>query len=135
MSRYLESWEARAALALTLLAVAGFWLSGFIQRRAAARESLPPALGADSLAMRMLERDLFLRTGPVAVNTANEKDLLRLDGIGPELAARIIRERMRGGPFRDGADLAARVRGIGPAAVERLSSRLVFTDALETDEP
>lgn len=134
MSRYLDSWEARAALALTLLAVAGFWLNGFIQRRALSRESLPPALAADSLARRMLARDLFLRTGPVAVNTATEKELLRLEGIGPELAARIIRERTHSGPFRDGADLAARVRGIGPAAVERLSSRLVFSGVPGMDE-
>jgi hypothetical protein len=134
VSRYLDSWEARAALALTLLAVAGFWLNGFFQRRAAARESLPPALEADSLARLMLERDFFLRTGPVAINSATEKDLLRLDGIGPELAARIMRERTRGGPFRGGADLAARVRGIGPAAVDRLSSRLVFTGAPGMDE-
>lgn len=135
MSQYLNSWEARAALVLAVLALAGFWLGGALERRAAARTWVPAAVPADSLARRMLERDLLRRSGPVPVNHATAGELTGLEGIGLELAGRIVAERERGGPFRDGADLAERVRGIGPATVARLAGRLVFSDTLEADKP
>lgn len=53
-------------------------------------------------------------------NTASEEDLNRLPGIGPALAARIVAERERGGPFRTVADLE-RVSGIGPSKLARIS--------------
>jgi len=69
------------------------------------------------------------RTRPLAPgetinpNTASEEDLDRLPGIGPALAARIIAERERGGPFRSLEDLE-RVPGIGPAKREKLKRYL-----------
>ncbi|MCE5271984.1 helix-hairpin-helix domain-containing protein [bacterium] len=135
MSQYLNSWEARAALVLAALALAGFWAGGALERRAAARSSLPAAAPSDSLARRMLEREYLRRSGPVAVNHATAGELTGLEGIGPELAGRIVAERSSGGPFRDGADLASRVRGIGPATVARLAGRLLFSDTLEAGEP
>lgn len=58
-------------------------------------------------------------------NTAGEEDLDRLPGIGPALAARIVAERERGGPFHSLADLE-RVPGIGPATRARLEPYLRF---------
>jgi competence protein ComEA len=62
--------------------------------------------------------------GRVAVNRADAAELATLPGIGPALAGAIVAERARGGPFRRPEDLA-RVRGIGPATVERLRGRII----------
>ena len=56
--------------------------------------------------------------GPVNINTAGEKELTRLNGIGPALAKRICEDRNANGPFKSIDDLQ-RVKGIGPATVEK----------------
>lgn len=61
----------------------------------------------------------------VPVNRADAAALEALPGIGPALAAAIVAERERGGPFRTADDLD-RVRGIGPALVERLRGRILL---------
>jgi competence protein ComEA len=58
-------------------------------------------------------------TGPVNLNTATAAELERLPGIGTALAARIIADRERNGPYRRIEDLD-RVSGIGPATIARL---------------
>lgn len=55
----------------------------------------------------------------VDVNRATARELEVLPGIGPALAGRIVASREEEGPFRTVEDLQ-RVRGIGPATVERL---------------
>jgi competence protein ComEA len=62
--------------------------------------------------------------GPVRVNTASAEDLERLPGIGPRLAAAIVTDRQRHGPYRTPTDLT-RVRGIGPVLVKRLEGRIL----------
>ncbi len=62
----------------------------------------------------------LLEGQPVDVNLATAEELQLLPRIGPTLAARIVEERERGGPFRSVQDLT-RVRGIGPRTVERLA--------------
>lgn len=57
-------------------------------------------------------------SGVVDVNRADASALQALPGIGPSLADRIVDERGRR-PF-DSVDDLVRVRGIGPATVERL---------------
>lgn len=54
------------------------------------------------------------------VNTANQAELERVKGVGPQLSARILAERALA-PFRDWADLQARLQGIGPVKARRLS--------------
>lgn len=61
-------------------------------------------------------------TGVIDVNRADAESLQRLPGIGPALAGRIIDARAEG-LFRSVDDLV-RVRGIGPATVERLRGRV-----------
>lgn len=56
----------------------------------------------------------------VDVNTADEAALVSLKGIGPATASTIVSERGRGGPFKDAADLADRVKGLGQKSVVRL---------------
>ncbi len=52
-------------------------------------------------------------------NAAGEEDLDRLPGVGKATAARIVQEREENGAFAS-VDELARVKGIGPAAVERM---------------
>ncbi|MDF3837527.1 helix-hairpin-helix domain-containing protein, partial [Cupriavidus basilensis] len=56
----------------------------------------------------------------VDVNAADEAALVSLKGIGPATASTIVSERARGGPFKDAADLADRVKGLGQKSVARL---------------
>jgi competence protein ComEA len=56
---------------------------------------------------------------PIDVNLAQPADLEALPGIGPVLAARIVAERNRGGPFAT-VDELRRVRGIGPKTLGRI---------------
>ena len=55
----------------------------------------------------------------VDINAADWPELMQLPGIGPKLARRIVESRKTAGPFADHDDLR-RVRGIGPATLERL---------------
>jgi len=64
-------------------------------------------------------------TGPFAVNVVGVDTLVHLPGIGPKLAARIVAERIEGGPFLDLDDLQ-RVRGIGPKLASKLGPHLEF---------
>ena len=54
----------------------------------------------------------------VNVNTASSQQLIALPGVGPATARKIIEERNRS-PFQQVDDLI-RVRGIGPAKLERM---------------
>jgi competence protein ComEA len=53
------------------------------------------------------------------LNSAGADELQLLEGIGPVLAARIIADRQKNGPYRSVNDLA-RVPGIGPRTIEKV---------------
>ena len=86
------------------------------------------ALAADS---RELVDEEERRSAPLAPgerldpNTASEEELDRLPGIGPAAARAIIASRSAEGPFADVGTLT-RVRGIGPATVEKLAPHLTL---------
>jgi len=61
--------------------------------------------------------------GRLDLNRAGLEDLLRLPGIGPELAGRILEFRQRSGGFRELDDLLA-VPGIGPGIVEKIRNQV-----------
>ncbi len=56
----------------------------------------------------------------VDINAADEAALISIKGIGPAKARAILDERATGGPFKDAADLAQRVKGLGGRALDRL---------------
>lgn len=58
----------------------------------------------------------------VDVNAADEAALRSVKGIGPAKARAILDERVLNGPFEDASDLAARVKGFGGRALERLQA-------------
>ena len=62
--------------------------------------------------------------GPVSLSRATAADLEALDGIGPTLAARIIRWREENGPFASVDDLRD-VPGIGEVRLETLRAQVV----------
>jgi competence protein ComEA len=57
----------------------------------------------------------------INVNTATAAELELLPRIGPALAARIVEDRERNGPFQT-IDALDRVRGIGPRTVRNVRS-------------
>ncbi|MCL6502570.1 MAG: helix-hairpin-helix domain-containing protein [Pirellulales bacterium] len=59
----------------------------------------------------------------VDINTADWPELAQLPGIGEMLARRIVESRRTHGPYLSHQDLR-RVRGIGPATLERLRPHL-----------
>ncbi len=58
----------------------------------------------------------------VDVNTANSDALRGIKGIGPAKAKAILDERQAHGPFKDAADLGARVKGMGGKTVACLEA-------------
>lgn len=66
---------------------------------------------------------------PVELNTASFAELLRLPGIGPVLAERIIAYREQNGPFRSLEELL-HVRGIGPKLLRQLEGRVRIDEGL-----
>ncbi|HEV3106565.1 MAG TPA: helix-hairpin-helix domain-containing protein [Trinickia sp.] len=58
----------------------------------------------------------------VDVNSADESALRGIKGIGPSKAKAILYERASNGPFRDAADLAQRVKGLGGHTLARLQA-------------
>ena len=54
-----------------------------------------------------------LAMAAVEVNTATAADLDTIKGIGPKMAESILDERKKNGNFKDWADFAARVKGVG----------------------
>lgn len=65
---------------------------------------------------------LFAAAANIDINSADEDTLTELRGIGPARAQAIVDEREGNGPFRNEADLASRIKGIGPKTVKRLLS-------------
>jgi len=86
---------------------------------------LPHLLEETQAALRAEERRRTpLAAGEVLdLNRESEIELARLPGVGPALAARIVRSRTEEGDFRSVDDLV-RVSGIGPWTLERLRPQL-----------
>ncbi len=62
--------------------------------------------------------------GKVRLNTATERELLKLPGIGPARARAIVADREANGPYQTLEDLA-RVPGIGPGILQGLRGRVI----------
>jgi competence protein ComEA len=71
---------------------------------------------------------LLVHAGPVNINTADAKTLAaELDGVGPALAAAIIRDREEHGPY-ESAEQLARVKGIGDRVLEKNKDNILVED-------
>lgn len=65
----------------------------------------------------------LLRSQKLNVNTATEKELEALPGIGPAMAKRMIEYRESNGKFTDIGDLK-KVKGIGPALLTKIKDQV-----------
>ena len=63
----------------------------------------------------------------VDLDRAPAGDLVRLPGVGPAMAKRIVAERSRNGPFGGPACLDARVPGVGEGFLRRTGPHLAFS--------
>ena len=61
----------------------------------------------------------------VNVNRAPIEELMKLDGIGPVLAHRIIEYRLQNGPFKD-RDEIKEVPGIGPKKFDSIRDYIII---------
>lgn len=59
---------------------------------------------------------------PVNVNKATAMQLETLPNVGPKIAADIIKNR----PYKDGKDLQAKVKGIGPKTWAKIEKYVLF---------
>jgi DNA uptake protein ComE-like DNA-binding protein len=112
----------RTATTLRLLAEASARLvsrSGQAPSTGYVREALAPG---GPLAHELLPVERF------DVNVATEADLEALPEIGTGLARRIIRERQNGGAFATLEELADRVTGVGPVAIDAIRYRVSVAD-------
>ena len=66
-----------------------------------------------------------LPEGMVNINTADEKELDKLPGIGPAMAKRIVEYRMENGAFQAPEEIK-RVKGIGDAKYEKMKDKIVL---------
>jgi len=67
---------------------------------------------------------LQMTTGRLNVNSATERQLTLLPGIGPSLAGRIVEFRETSGPFRSASDLI-KVKGIGLKKLAKFEGMIV----------
>lgn len=122
-------YSAREALVILLLAfLLGLAVWGAHRRQVHGTGSEPSALGILAKGTETIPKAQDSRPRPyepehstarIDPNRAGKEDLQRLPGIGPVLAARIIRYRERFGSFRDVEELK-KVDGIGEKRFERI---------------
>ena len=88
-----------------------------------------------TLLMALLLAPHALLAGPVNINTADAETLAaELVGIGPALAAAIVRDRQENGPYKS-ADELKRVRGIGDSIITNNRENIRIEDAAAPAAP
>lgn len=87
---------------------------------------------------RMLLAALLLAlastAGALEINTATAAELDSIRGIGPGLSTPMLAERAQA-PFKDWADLIARVKGLGPGNAARFSAQGLLVNGQPYERP
>jgi competence protein ComEA len=99
----------RSALAVLVLAVGGLAVQ--------AHKASPPPPSAT-----MTIDCAAVLKAKVNINTAQEGSLLCLKGVGPKIAADIVKNR----PYKDGKDVQTKVKGIGPKTWDDMKAFVIF---------
>jgi competence protein ComEA len=81
-------------------------------------------LGALVLAVWCLSGGAAMAEDKVNINEASKADLMKLAGVGPGGAQKIIDYRDAHGPFKKAQDLE-KVDGVGKAVIEKNAGRIV----------
>lgn len=120
-------WTAAQERGLLLLLAAALLASGLTLSLPRVQPSPPIALPTQErivLSSVTVVAPIYVDPWPVDVNTADAEELVRLKGIGPALASRIIEHRETYGPFASLDDLT-RVQGIGPQTLAGLRGQAI----------
>jgi competence protein ComEA len=99
----------RSALAVLALAIGGLTVQ-------AHKASPPPPTATMTVDCAAVLK------AKVNINTAKVGDLECLKGIGPKIAADIVKNR----PYKDGKDVQAKVKGIGPKTWDDMKAFVTF---------
>jgi len=83
-----------------------------------------PRLGGAETRRRAGDRGPALAPSRIDLDRATARELERLPGIGPALAARILADRAERGPFRT-PEALLRVKGIGSRTLQRIRPYLL----------
>lgn len=59
----------------------------------------------------------------ININLASQNELIRLNGVGPVLAKRILDYRKNNGPFRS-VDQLANIKGLGPKKLIKITQQI-----------
>lgn len=116
-----------------LLLAASLLRLGLAPRKPGQPPPAPDALPALLAESRGRAAEEAARSAPLAPeerldpNRASAQELDRLPGVGRSLADALVRSRESQGPFRARDDLL-RVRGIGPALLERMAPHLALPE-------
>ncbi|HSG19841.1 MAG TPA: helix-hairpin-helix domain-containing protein [Burkholderiaceae bacterium] len=68
-------------------------------------------------------------------NLASQAELETVRGIGPSMAARIVAERQKNGPFKGPQDFARRVSGVGPKRLKTFQEGGLEIPVAKVPEP
>ncbi|MEN9764119.1 MAG: hypothetical protein RL397_74 [Pseudomonadota bacterium] len=68
-------------------------------------------------------------------NQASQTELETIRGIGPSMAARIVAERQKNGPFKSPQDFARRVSGVGPKRLKAFQEGGLEIPVAKVPEP
>ncbi|MFM1880447.1 MAG: hypothetical protein RLZZ344_681 [Pseudomonadota bacterium] len=68
-------------------------------------------------------------------NQATPAELETIRGIGPSMAARIIAERQKNGPYKSPQDFARRVSGVGPKRLKAFQDAGLAIPVAKLPEP
>ena len=131
MSVFFTRRDRIAIVCISVLILIGWGLRYYLHKRYEPDEitvirnavKLPPALNSTNK----------LSALPVNINLAGEKELVKLQGIGPAKAALIIEYRKKHGPFEKTSDIM-KVRGIGQATYENIIEFITVEEKTPADK-
>lgn len=117
--------EGLAVLTLTVLFITGLTVRHVQNQQVppVAVDSLVAQPAADTVSLASHAAASPSANDPLDLNTASEKRLQNLNGIGPALAERIVEYRETQRPFQRVGELQ-RVRGIGPRTLDEIRPRV-----------
>ena len=97
-----------------------------MRRKGLPARRAPAAAGRGTIAAPVLRAaGVVAASGAFSFNTADEKELDKLPGIGPAMAKRIIEYRTENGAFQSPEEIK-RVKGIGDAKYEKMKDKIVL---------
>ena len=125
MNAHLSSAQQRGLILLLAAGLTATGLALFLPGTGTLPQALPDPI--EITGVRILLPSFSEGPEKVNLNTASEKELTALPGIGDVLAARIVAYREEHGPFRSLASLK-QVSGIGDSLLKKIEGLIELDD-------